>query len=88
MPVSAWAYALEARYSADEQQRLRATAIALYLDPRSEHLKSVPAELRKRAEKWFAANNPFKLRNRGKDDEARAAPKTGNSLLQLVGRSS
>ncbi len=73
MPVSAWAYALEAQYSSDEQQRLRATAIALYLDPKSEHLKSVPAAFRKRAEQWFAANNPFKIREHGKERQAGAA---------------
>jgi tetratricopeptide (TPR) repeat protein len=88
MPVSAWAYAFEARYSTDEQQRLRATAIALYLDPRSEYLKSVPAALRKRAEQWFAANNPFKARRPGKDDQARAIPGTRNTLLQSAGGTS
>jgi len=71
MPVSAWAYALEARYSSDEQQRLRATAIALHLDPKSEHLKSVPAGFRKRAEQWFAANNPFKVRDPGNERQTR-----------------
>ena len=72
MPVSAWAYALEARYSSDERQRLRATAIALHLDPKSEHLKSVPAGLRKRAEQWFAANNPFKLRGSENERQTRS----------------
>jgi hypothetical protein len=86
MPESAWAYAFEARYSTDEEQRLRATAIALYLDPRSEYLKSVPAALRKRAEQWFAANNPFKARPPGKDDQARAIPGARNTLLQSAAR--
>ncbi len=86
MPVSAWAYALEARYSSDEQQRLRATAIALYLDPKSEHLKSVPAGIRKRAQQWFAANNPFKVRDL--KDDRQAFRGTGNKLLQSAGRAS
>jgi hypothetical protein len=86
MPESAWAYAFEARYSNDEQQRLRATAIALYLDPRSEHLKSVPAGFRERAQQWFAANNPFKIRDPGNDRQTFRG--TGNKLLQTVGRAS
>jgi hypothetical protein len=88
MPESAWAYAFEARYSNDEQQRLRATAIALYLDPRSEYLKSVPAGFRKRAEQWFAANNPFKVRDLGNERQTSTIPGTGNKLLQTVGRAS
>jgi len=86
MPVSAWAYALEARYSSDAQQRLRATAIALYLDPKSEHLKSVPSGIRKRAEQWFAANNPFKVRDL--KDDRQASRGIGNKLLQSLGRTS
>jgi hypothetical protein len=86
MPVSAWAYALEARYSSDEQQRLRATAIALYLDPKSEYLKSVPAEIRKRAKEWFATSNPFKVRDPKSNRQAFQG--TGNKLLQRPGRAS
>jgi hypothetical protein len=82
MPVNAWAYALEARHSADEQRRLRATAIALYLDPKSERLASVTPAFRKRAEQWFEANNPFKLRGPEKRRQAGAIPGTGNKLLQ------
>jgi hypothetical protein len=82
MPVSAWAYAMEARYSADEQQRLRATGIALYLDPKSEHLAAVPAEFRKRAEQWFGVNNPFKVRDPQKERQAGGFPGPGNKLLQ------
>ena len=69
-----------------QQQRLRATAIALYLDPRSEYLKSVPAGLRKRAQEWFAANNPFKVRDLG--NERQTFRGTGNKLLQRAGRGS
>ncbi len=88
MPVSAWAYALEARYATDEQQRLRATGIALYLDPGSEHLASVPAAFRKRAQEWFAANNPFKVREPENEPRADAVRRGGNKLLQSSGRAS
>jgi hypothetical protein len=88
MPVSAWAYAFEARYATDEQQRLRATAIALYLDPKSEYLKSVPADVRKRAQQWFAANNPFKVRAPENKDQAAGVRGIGNKLLQTVSRAS
>jgi hypothetical protein len=81
MPVSAWAYALEARYSSDEQQRLRATAIALYLDPKSENLKSVPAGIRKRAEQWFAANNPFMVRDPKKERQSRSSSRDRKQVV-------
>jgi hypothetical protein len=84
MPVNAWAYALEARHSTDEQQRLRATGIALYLDPESERLASVPAGFRKRAEQWFTVNNPFKVGEPQKRRQAGAR----NKLLQALAEQS
>jgi len=88
MPVSAWAYAFEAKYATDEQQRLRATGIAQYLDPRSERLAAVPAGFRKRASQWFDANNPFKAPGREKGDQARARQGPRNTLLQTSARAS
>jgi hypothetical protein len=54
-----WAYAFAARHERDAPERERALALALYLDPQSEHLKGLSEAQRKRAEVWLAANNPF-----------------------------
>ena len=56
----AWAYAFEARHSPEPRERLRALAIALYLDPQSEHLAGFDEDARKQAAEWFARNNPFR----------------------------
>jgi hypothetical protein len=55
-----WAYAFEAKYATDARERERAAAIALYLDPQSEHLAGFGEAQRKHAAEWFARNNPFK----------------------------
>ncbi|HTS52897.1 MAG TPA: hypothetical protein VMH26_06455, partial [Burkholderiales bacterium] len=55
-----WAYAFEAKYAADPQEREAALGVALFLDAQSEHLAGFSAAQRKRAQRWFAANNPFK----------------------------
>jgi hypothetical protein len=55
-----WAYTFEAKYATDAAERERALGIALYLDPKSEHLAGFSEAQRKRAAQWFARNNPFK----------------------------
>jgi len=55
-----WAYAVEAKYAADAQEREAALGVALFLDPQSEHLATFNETQRKRAQQWFAKNNPFK----------------------------
>jgi hypothetical protein len=55
-----WAYTFEAKYAADAQEREAALGIALFLDAQSDHLAGFNAAQRKRAQHWFAANNPFK----------------------------
>jgi hypothetical protein len=54
-----WAFALLARHTQDPEERLHALGIALFLDPRSEHLAAFGASERAEAAKWFALNNPF-----------------------------
>jgi hypothetical protein len=64
LPWFAWAYAVEAKYAASDADRLRALAIALYLDRNSERLADVPETEKARARKWLEQNNPFlKYRN-------------------------
>ena len=55
-----WAYAVEAKYASDPQEREAALGVALFLDPQSEHLAGFNEAQRKRAQHWFAKNNPFK----------------------------
>jgi hypothetical protein len=55
-----WAYTFEARHAADAETRLRAAAIGLYLDPRSERLAGLSEAERKGAQAWLAKNNPFR----------------------------
>jgi hypothetical protein len=55
-----WAYAFEAKYAVDPQEREAALGVALFLDEQSEHLAGFSAPQRKRAQRWFAANNPFR----------------------------
>lgn len=58
-PLQAWAYGVEARFASDPQTRVRAVALALYLDPNSERLAEISGEERKKAREWLKSNNPF-----------------------------
>ncbi|MEW8385537.1 MAG: hypothetical protein AB2704_27055 [Candidatus Thiodiazotropha taylori] len=66
-PQFAWAYAFEATYSSNNDDRIRATGFALYLDPQSAWLTKVPEEIKAQAAKWWIENNPFILQNTDKD---------------------
>jgi hypothetical protein len=55
-----WTYAFEAKHATDPRNRQAALGVALYLDAQSEHLAGFNEAQRKRAQRWFAANNPFK----------------------------
>jgi hypothetical protein len=55
-----WTYAFEAKHATDPRDREAALGVALYLDAQSEHLAGFNEAQRKRAQRWFAANNPFK----------------------------
>lgn len=58
-PWHAWAYALDAKLSPEGPARSRAIAMAYYLDPNSERLKSVPKRDVERAMKEYGPRNPF-----------------------------
>lgn len=58
-PMFAWAYAMEARLTRNEQDRVRAIALTLYLDPLSDRVGDVSPAQRKAAQAWLAKNNPF-----------------------------
>jgi len=59
LPWFAWAYAVEAKYATSDSDRLRALAIALYLDKNSERIADFPETEKVRARKWLEQNNPF-----------------------------
>jgi hypothetical protein len=59
LPWFAWAYAVEAKYTASEEDRLRALAITLYLDKNSERIADIPETEKAKARKWLEKNNPF-----------------------------
>ncbi len=58
-PQFAWAYAVEAKYTDNETDRIRALAIAEYLDAKSAHLSGFDESARVKAREWFKVNNPF-----------------------------
>jgi len=75
-PMFSWPYALEYKLSAPGEQRNRALAMTLYLDPGSERIKSASDAERSKAKAWFAAHNPFKVGKASKPPSrvTRAAP--------------
>lgn len=68
-PMYSWAYAVEARFATSPEERMRALAITLYLDPNSERASRLSPAERQRAKEWLNANNPF-LRDPGKRNNA------------------
>ena len=58
-PIMAWAYAMEYTYATTAERRLRALAMTLYLDPKSERIGSATAADRRAAEAWGKQHNPF-----------------------------
>lgn len=58
-PQFAWAYAFEALYSNNEDDRIRATGYAAYLDSQSQWLSRVPAPIREKGSLWWEKNNPY-----------------------------
>ncbi len=58
-PTLAWAYAMEYTYAPTAERRLRALAMTLYLDPKSERIASATAADRRAAEAWGRGHNPF-----------------------------
>lgn len=67
-PMFAWAYAVEAKYSKNPDERRRALRYALYLDRQSARLQGIPETEKAAAETWLRKNNLFapKLSNEAK----------------------
>ena len=58
-PIYAWAYAVEAKYTDSLSDRLRALALTLYLDKRSERIADFSGIEKDKALEWLKRNNPF-----------------------------
>ncbi len=58
-PWFAWAYAVEAKYTKSDTDRVRALALALYLDKNSERISGFTKAEKATALKWLEKNNPF-----------------------------
>ncbi|HYC47826.1 MAG TPA: hypothetical protein VED01_20335 [Burkholderiales bacterium] len=58
-PWAAWAYAYEARHSTREDERVRALAMAMYLDRNSWRASEADASLKRKAQAWLDAHKPF-----------------------------
>jgi hypothetical protein len=69
-PQFAWAYAFEALYSENRQDRIRAAGFAQYLDQESYWLSKVPVDIKKQGEHWWKSNNPFTLNQQNKTQSA------------------
>jgi len=61
-PWTGWAYAFDAAYSADSDERVRATALAIKFDPKSAWLSKLTPELLARGREWLTRNDQFRIR--------------------------
>jgi len=59
-PWTAWSYAFEAAHAKDQASRVRAAALALWLDPDSRRLQSLPERLKSSAKQWLQRHPPFR----------------------------
>jgi hypothetical protein len=58
-PWNAWPYSFEAKYQDIPALRLKALAIAQYLDKDSDNIKDIPENEKAEANIWLRAHNPF-----------------------------
>jgi len=58
-PMFAWAYAVEAKYTNSDADRIKAIALTLYLDRQSESISDFSSSSKSEAMEWFNKNNPF-----------------------------
>lgn len=61
-PAFAWAYAVEAKFTDSSSDRLRALALTLYLDNKSERIAKFSDLDKVKALEWLEKNNPFQKR--------------------------
>ncbi|MCG7899466.1 MAG: hypothetical protein JAY85_13540 [Candidatus Thiodiazotropha weberae] len=61
-PQFSWAYAFEALYGTNRQDKIKSAAFAFYLDRDSYWLSKVPYDIKRQGIEWWKTNNPFKIR--------------------------
>ncbi|MCE2724820.1 MAG: hypothetical protein LW865_16315 [Betaproteobacteria bacterium] len=83
-PMYAWAYAMEAKLTSSEPERLRALGIALYLDPRSARALSFPEATRLAAKKLVESRNPF-LTDKSGEAKPRVVASAGTGVAKPAG---
>ena len=66
-PTHAWAYAIEYAYEKPGPERLRALALARYLDPRSDRIRSASKDELNQAQSWLRDHDPFRVPDRAPD---------------------
>jgi hypothetical protein len=62
-PMYSWAYAVEAKYAQSPDDRMKALALAQYLDPSSEWISHFTESDRRKAMSWFKDHNPFNTKD-------------------------
>ena len=62
-PMYSWAYAVEAKYTQSPDDRMKALAMAQYLDPYSEWISHFTESDKKKAMSWFKDHNPFNVKD-------------------------
>jgi len=68
VPMVSLNYAVIAKYSKEKEERIKALAIAMYLDKGSERVSSFSEEDKKMANEWLENNNPFIITRLAKDE--------------------
>ncbi len=65
-PTEGWAYSMQYTYEKDPAERVRALAMARYLDPSSPRIQQAPAAEIEKAKAWWRDHNPFVEKRSGK----------------------
>jgi hypothetical protein len=77
-PTQGWAYAMQYTHEPNAAERIRALAMARYLEPASDRIRGASKSEVEQARKWFRANNPFK------EDAEDASPETASSVAMAL----
>jgi len=67
-PMFAWAYAIEAKYTRNTKDKIRALAFAQHLDPQSARIAGFSKRDKAKASKWMKKHNPFKEKVKSTSD--------------------
>ena len=74
-PTHAWAYAMQYTYESDPAARVRALAMTLQMDPKSQRIATATASDLAQARQWLKSNNPFTQNAEDQIHAGRTAPR-------------